>query len=161
MTIFRCKKHFKSEFIQKMIIKYAAFSSFYHKQNFNYLLHMLALQHWENCQCLPSSDIRTPTIKHRTICFSCRCIWDSFQDSRMIKKILHCYSLSLWNKPSDLKNKVTPCQKIYLQHPVQEFKFADWTNMILTFHKLDKRFYTPFLNITASKLEQDSHQEMF
>ena len=61
MTIFRCKKHFKSEFIQKMIIKYAAFSSFYHKQNFNYLLHMLALQHWGNCQCLPSSDIRTPT----------------------------------------------------------------------------------------------------
>ena len=65
MTIFRCKKHLKSKFIQKMIIKYPAFSSFYYKQNFNYLLQTLALQHWENCQCLPFSDIRTPTFKHR------------------------------------------------------------------------------------------------
>ena len=66
LTLFRHKKLLKSEFIQKMIIKDAAFSSIYHEQNFNYLCQVLALQHWENCQCLPSSDVRTPTIKHRT-----------------------------------------------------------------------------------------------
>ena len=49
-----------------MMIKYVAFSSFYHEQNFNYLCQVLALQHGENYQCLPSSDIRIPTIKHRT-----------------------------------------------------------------------------------------------
>ena len=41
-----------------MMIKYPAFSSFYHKQNFNYLR--------QNCQCLASPDIRTPTIKNGT-----------------------------------------------------------------------------------------------
>ena len=66
LTNFRRKKLLKSEFVHKMRIKYVAFNSFYHEQKFNYLCQMLALQHWENCQCLPSSEIIIPTVKYRT-----------------------------------------------------------------------------------------------
>ena len=113
---------------------------------------MLALQHGENCQYLPSFDIRSPTIKRTTTqCFSWRCVWDDFQDFRMIKKTLNCYSLSLWNKPSDLKQGHTLSKHFPAISSTWQFKFADWTNKLTqTFYKLDERFYTLSLSKHSS-----------
>ena len=92
----------------------------------------------------PLISEKTPTTKHRTASyFSYRCIWDTFQDSRKIKKTLHCYSLFEINPQ---KQSRTLSKHLTAISSTKQFKFADWKNMLTqTFYKLDECFYTPFL----------------